>query len=238
MTDPSARLDEIVARHRLDSAARGRLAALLAVVADDPVAPTSVREPARAVDVHLADSLVALDLAPVAAATSIADLGAGAGFPGLALAAARPEARVSAVESSRRKCAFLERAAHAAALPNARVVCTRAEEWRDGAESCDLVTARALAPLSVVVEYAAPLLAMGGALVAWKGRRDAVEEAQGSASAALLGLEAGDVVEVAPFAGAEHRHLHVFHKAAATPPGYPRRPGAASKRPLGVRSRK
>jgi 16S rRNA (guanine527-N7)-methyltransferase len=238
VTEPAARLDEIAARHGLDANARRRLAALLSVVAHDSLAPTAVREPGKAVDVHLADSLVALELEPVARATRIADLGAGAGFPGLALAAARPDAHVTAVESSRRKSEFLERAAHAAGLARVRVICARAEEWSDGAGTCELVTARALAPLPVLVEYAAPLLALDGRLVAWKGRRDAQEEASGAAAASLLGLEPEGVAAVKPYTGAEHRHLHVFRKVAPTPAGYPRRAGAAVKRPLGVRGRR
>src|SRR5439155_1324410 len=74
----------------------------------------------------------------------------------------------------------------------------------------DLVTARALAALPVVAEYAAPLLRPGGFLVAWKGRRDGDEEERGATAAAQLGLAPRSVVPVSPFPGAEHRHLHVY----------------------------
>jgi 16S rRNA (guanine527-N7)-methyltransferase len=95
------------------------------------------------------------------------------------------------------------------------------------------VTARAVAALPVLVEYAAPLLRAGGALVAWKGARDPDEEAAGAGAAAALGLEVGAVLHVKPFPEARERHLHVFRKIAPTPAGFPRRPGMAAKRPLG-----
>lgn len=182
---------------------------------------------------HLADSLVALDLSEVRGARAIADLGAGAGFPGLPLAIALPAARVSCVESNGRKCAFISRAAEACGAANAMAVHARAEDWGAGLGACDLVTARALAPLAVVAEYAAPLLAMGGWLVAWRGRRDDADEAAGAKAAAELGLEPGPVIAVEPYPGALHRHLHVMRKVATTPERFPRRPGMARKRPLG-----
>jgi len=89
-----------------------------------------------------------------------------------------------------------------------------------------------VAPLNVLVEYAAPLLAEGGTLVAWKGRRDPGEEADAAAAAALTGLEPREIVPVRPWAGAEHLHLHAYAKVGPTPNRFPRRPGIASKRPL------
>ena len=210
-----------------------RLRALAAWVAADADAPTTVTAPEAVVRDHLADSLVALEFPAVTGARHIADLGSGAGFPGLPLAIALPDARVSLVESNGRKCAFIDRAAAACSVDNASVVYARAEQWAEGAEACDAVLARALAPLPVVVEYAAPLLAMGGTLVVWRGRRDPEEEAQADRAAAILGLEPGPPVQVHPYPGAEHRHLHPIVKVAPTPPGYPRRPGMARKRPLG-----
>jgi 16S rRNA (guanine527-N7)-methyltransferase len=226
------RLAELASRYGLDEAAVSALAALLEAVADDPVAPTTIRAPGKAVDAHVADSLVALDLPAVRAAREIADLGAGAGFPGLALAAALPAARVRLVESSAPKCAFLERATARAGIANAQVVHARAEAWDEGRETCDVVTTRALASLPVVAEYAAPLLREEGLLVAWKGRRDEREEADGAYAAAQVGLEPLEIIRVEPFPAARDRHLHVLRKAGPTPPRFPRRPGMAAKRPL------
>jgi 16S rRNA (guanine527-N7)-methyltransferase len=225
-------VEPLVVRWQLEPPAAERLAALLGVL-DDPTAPTTVRRPPEAADAHLADSLAGLELDAVRAGRRVADLGSGAGFPGLALAVALPGARVALVESAERKCAFLRRAVAAAALDNTEVVRARAEAWADGADAHDLVTARALAALPVLVEYAAPLLELGGTLVAWKGRRDRGEEAAGGRAATEVGLEPVEVRRVRPYRAARDRHLHVFRKVAATPARFPRRPGMARKRPLG-----
>jgi 16S rRNA (guanine527-N7)-methyltransferase len=227
-----ARLAELAARYDLPATAVPALTSLLEVVATDPTAPTTVSDPAAAVDIHVADSLAGLEVPELRMAERIADLGAGAGFPGLVLAAALPRARVALVESLGRKCAFLERAAAAARLANADVVGARAEDWRAGLGTCDAVTARAVAPLGVLAEYAAPLLRPGGVLVAYKGARDPEEEAAGTRAAGVLGLEARPPVPVDPFPGAEHRHLYVYSKVRDTPTRFPRRPGMARKRPL------
>ncbi len=220
-------------RYGLGDGASDRLRALLAVVAENELAPTTVREPSRVIDDHLADALVALELPVVRAATRIGDLGSGAGFPGLPLAIALPGARVALVESSARKCAFISRAAAACGAANAEVIHARAEEWQDGLDTRDLVVARALAAPEVVAEYAAPLLRLGGAAVLWRGRRDPDAEAVAARAAGELGLIVGPVIPVHPYPSAEHRHLHVFTKVAATPARFPRRAGIARKRPLG-----
>ena len=203
------------------------------VLVDDPLAPTAVRDPVKVIDDHLADSLVALELPEARAARDIADLGSGAGVPGLPLAIALPQASVVLVESASRKCAFLERTIAACELTNARVVHTRVESWSEGLAAFDLVTARALAPLEVVVEYAAPLLAVGGTLVAWRGRRDPDAEQAAARAAAEVGLEPGEITRMQPYRGAEARYLHLMSKVTETPSGFPRRPGMARKRPLG-----
>ena len=224
------RLDEIGDRHGLDRSRRGRLARLLELLRDDPTAPTTVQNPDEAVDVHVADSLVALDLEVVREAKRIADVGAGAGFPGLPLAVALSEARVSLVESASRKCGFLERAIAAVGVGNAEVACARVEDWP--VRDLDLVCVRAVAPLAVLVEYAAPILRIGGSLVAWKGRPDVAEERAGAAAAEYLGLRIGGVIPVKPFPAADRRMLYLYSKVRPTPPGYPRRTGIARKRPL------
>jgi len=220
-------------RYGLDGRQLTQLDAVLAELARDGRAPTTVRDTRRAVDVHLADSLEALKLEPVQGATHIADLGSGAGFPGMALAVALPAAEVSLVESRVRRCEFLRRACAAAVIENARVVCTRAEEWREGLGSNDVVVARALAAQPVVLEYAAPLLRLGGTLVDWRGRRDRAQEAQAAHAADELGLRLLEIRHTEPYTGARDHHLHVFEKVAVTPPRFPRRAGSARKRPLG-----
>jgi len=218
----------------MDAVQISKMGALLDALEADEHAPTAVRERDLAAYVHLADALSALEIEGLRGAGTIADLGAGAGFPGLAVAVALPHAQVHLVESQRRKCEFLGRAIAAAAITNAFVVCSRAEEWEQGLCANDAVTARALAPQPVVLEYAAPLLRVGGTLVDWRGRRDQEEEIAAIRAAAELGLESTTVLRVQPFPGARDRHLHVFRKTEETPSGFPRRPGMARKRPLGA----
>jgi 16S rRNA (guanine527-N7)-methyltransferase len=218
-------------RYELAGDAAEPLALLLDLLAV-PEAPTSVHDPRDGVRIHIADSLAGLEIPEVRDAGVIADLGAGAGLPGLVLAAVLPQARVVLVESAGRKCEFLRSAVGAMGLSNAEVVWSRAEEWRDGRGRCDVVCARALAALPVLCEYAAPLLREGGVLVAWKGAVDDGEAADGAAAAAYLGLAVEPVRAVVPFSGSERRTLHVVRKIAPTPAGFPRRPGIATKRPL------
>jgi 16S rRNA (guanine527-N7)-methyltransferase len=226
-------LAEYVARWHLPAEAEEQLAQLAQLVAADEGAPTTVREPQRILEDHLADSLVALELDHVNWDGRIADLGAGAGFPGLPLAIARPQASVALVESNTRKCEFLRGAVRRLGLTNTEIFRERAEQWREGIDSCDVVVARALASLSVVAEYAAPLLKTGGTLVAWRGKRDPADETMGASAAAELRLEPLDPIAVSPYPEALHRHLHVMVKVGPTPPRFPRRPGVARKHPLG-----
>ena len=230
------RLEALASRWSLGADATRKLAELLVLVRDDPRAATSVRAPAEAVHVHVADSLSALPLLDrVAASGRIADIGSGAGFPGLPIAIARMGLRVDLVESGRRKSEFMEGAARALDIDNVTVVNARAEDWAraEGRERYDVVLARAVAPLATLTEYAAPLLATGGALIAWKGERDAQEEHAAAAAANELGLNPAAVERVRPYPGSRSHNLHLYQKLRPTPPEYPRRPGMARKHPLG-----
>jgi 16S rRNA (guanine527-N7)-methyltransferase len=222
-----------VTRYELSEAQLTQLATVLGELERDEHAPTTVREQARAANVHVADSLVALDFDSLRLAREVADIGAGAGFPGLALAVALPQAQFRLVESQRRKCEFIERTRAAARIANALVVCARAEQWSEGVARNDAVLARALAPQPVVLEYAAPLLRVGGALLDWRGRREPAEERAAARAATELGLELREIRHVEPFAAARDRHVHVWQKTADTPERFPRRAGIARKRPLG-----
>ena len=168
-------------------------------------------------------------------------MGAGAGFPGLVLAAALPEAEVDLIESVHRKAEFIAEAAGAAGMANARAIAMRSEEHAalppptGGRESYDVVTARAVARLATLAELASPLLRDGGVLVAWKGRRDPGEEAELARAGEATAMEAESVLDVAAEAGYEHRHLHVVRKTGATPANLPRRAGIAKKRHYGAR---
>lgn len=176
---------------------------------------------------HIADCRAGLDA--VGSPGSIADLGSGAGLPGLVLAAALPETTVVCVEASRRKADWIARTAARCGLPNVSTAWSRAEEFEG---IVDVVVARALAALPVLCEYAAPLLAESGRAVFWKGAVGAEEEADGRYAAGVLGLSQPAVASVTPYPGSERRSLWVFERVAPVPDRFPRRAGIALKRPL------
>lgn len=223
--DPTSSLSP-VQRHSLET--------VLALLAEERASVSSVVDQ-RAWKVHVEDSLTGLEVPELREAQRIADVGAGAGFPGLVLAVALPEAHVDLIESIGRKTAFIERAAEAAGIPNASAVTARAEDVArgEGGEAYDAVTARAVGRLSTLAELASPLLKEGGVLVAWKGRRDEDEEQQLDRASEALGMRPEAILDVGHRAGSEHRHLHVIRKSAATPKNLPRKSGLAKKRPMG-----
>lgn len=231
-TDLDRLVESVSARYALSVVQSEQLVEILRIVAGDDLAPTTVREPKRALDIHLADSLTALELEVVRGANWIADIGAGAGFPGLPLAVALPGAQIRLVESHARKCEFIERMVIGAGITNADVVCSRAEQWTRGLGVHDLVVARAVGPQPVVLEYAAPLLRLGGALVDWRGRRDPGDERLGAAAADLLGLRLESIQRMEPYEGVRDHNLHVYLKVEETPERFPRRAGMARKKPL------
>lgn len=218
----------------LNSAARAQLETILALLAQERASVSSVVDE-RAWQVHVADSLTGLEVAELRGARRIADVGAGAGFPGLALAVALPEAQIDLVESVGRKCEFMRRAIEAAGIPNAEVLNTRSEDLAvaSGREAYDAVTARAVGRLSTLAELASPLLKPNGVLIAWKGRRDPEEEQQLANAAESLAMHPEQILAVGNRAGSEHRHLHVIRKSGPTPGNLPRNPGIAKKRPKG-----
>jgi 16S rRNA (guanine527-N7)-methyltransferase len=214
---------------------REALETVLGLLAEERASVSSVTEPQRAWQVHVADSITGLEVPELAKAERIADIGSGAGFPGLALAVALPNAEVDLIESVGRKCEFIQRAIDAAGISNATVINARSEEIATGKqrESYDAVTARAVGRLSTLAELASPLLREGGVLVAWKGKRDPDEEQQLERAAEQLAMQPEQILDVGDRAGSKHRHLHIFRKLAPTPSALPRRPGMAKKRPRG-----
>jgi 16S rRNA (guanine527-N7)-methyltransferase len=219
----------------LDEAQRATITRVLELLETERASVSSVTDPRRAWRVHVADSLTGLEFEQLATARRIADVGSGAGFPGLVLAVVLPAAQVDLVESVGRKCDFIQRAIDAAEIPNASVINARSEDLAasEGRESYAAVTARAVGRLSTLAELASPLLEDGGVLVAWKGKRDPEEEAQLESAAAALAMRSEEIRHVGPFAGSEHRHLHLIRKSGPTPAGLPRRAGMAKKRPYG-----
>ena len=166
--------------------------------------------------VHLDESLAALETVQRFEGP-IVDVGSGGGAPGIPLAHALPEREVTLLEATRRKCDFLER--WTADLPNLRVVCGRAEE--QPRDSWGVAVAKALAPPPVAAEWCLPLVAPGGAAVLYVG-----PTAQADRVAQVAGLLAAELEPDSPLGSL------VLRKLGPTPPGFPRRPGLARKRPL------
>jgi 16S rRNA (guanine527-N7)-methyltransferase len=146
---------------------------------------------------------------------AIVDVGSGGGVPGIPLASAFPKREVVLLEAARRKCEFLERWAP----PNARVVWGRAEE--QATDWAGAAVAKALARPPTAAEWCLPLVRPGGAAVLWVG--PTVDSESTARVAERLAAE----LEAAP------PGFLVLRKRGPTPPGFPRRPGMAKKRPLG-----
>jgi 16S rRNA (guanine527-N7)-methyltransferase len=127
---------------------------------------TAVRETDQMVVLHLLDSLSLLP--HLGTGESLLDVGTGAGFPGIPLALARPELQVTLLDSSRKKCTFLEQAKTELGMTNVAVACARVETWRPE-RRYDVVASRAFAELSDFVTQARHLVAPGGRLLAMKG---------------------------------------------------------------------
>ena len=184
---------------------------------------TAVRDTAEARRVHVDDALAGVEFVERG---PVVDVGSGGGSPGIPLASVRPALRVDLLESNGTKCAFLRE--WESAFPNVRVVCARAEDHArgPGREAYATAVARALAPPPVAVEWCLPLIAAAGRLVLYAGEAD---EQRAARAAEQVG---GRLAEVVAVAGSERRRLLVFEKIEPTPDRFPRRPGAARKRPL------
>jgi 16S rRNA (guanine527-N7)-methyltransferase len=176
---------------------------------------TAVKDPAQARRVLLEDSLRGAELV-AGFDGAVVDVGSGGGVPGIPIAAALPGREFVLLESQRRKCEFLERAAQA--FPNVRVVWGRAEEQE--VDGFGVAVAKALAPPPVAAEWCLPLVRPGGAAILWVGP---------SADIAAVGRVAERLAGGPP---EEHDGLLVVPKLGPTPAGFPRRPGMARKRPL------
>lgn len=177
---------------------------------------TAIRDREEARRALLEDSLRGVEIASRFDGP-IVDVGSGGGVPGIPLAAVLPEREVVLLESRRRKCDFLERIAPE--FPNVRIVRGRAEE--QDVDSFGVAVAKALAPPPVAAEWCLPLVRPGGAAVLWVG-----PSADLRAVARVAEQLAGGEPE-------EYDGLLVVPKLGPTPPGFPRRPGMARKRPLG-----
>lgn len=221
--------------HGLDGAAQAKLALLGDLILDAGVNVTAVKDPLDIERLHFLDSLCLLDLRWVRAAVSVADVGSGGGLPALVLALALPSTRVTAIESTSKKCEHIRYAASVLGLSNLEVCCERVEDHArgEGRESYDVVVSRAVSSLPVMAEYSFPLLQVGGTMVAMKGVVSIEERTHAIAALGILGGDEMEAVRADPFPGARDRWVYVARKKRPTPDTYPRRTGVPQKRPLG-----
>ncbi|KFD40488.1 hypothetical protein HY02_04005 [Peptococcaceae bacterium SCADC1_2_3] len=185
---------------------------------------------------HFLDSLTCLTVLPYSLKNqTVIDLGTGAGFPGLPLKIAQPEIKLTLLEAHRKKVSFLQGLIKQLNLGEVQVINRRAEEI--GQDNCyrdkfDYVVVRAVARLSVILEYSLPLLKKGAFFIAWKGPAVNLELEEASRAMQFLGGELRQVAAIRlPFLNAERR-LVIVQKIGITPLRYPRRPGIPKKRPL------
>ena len=201
-----------------------------AVIAQNEVMNlTAITDPAQVAKLHLLDSLTVLTAADLKGKRLI-DVGCGAGFPGVPLAIACPEAEVTLLDSLGKRVRWLE-----ATLPTlgvaARCITARAEEAvADHRESFDYATSRAVARLNILLELTAPYVKVGGAVIAMKGAAAQEELAECAGAIRKLGLKLEDVKHFS-IDGADHA-LIVLRKVAHTPAAYPRRYAKIKQTPL------
>ncbi len=196
---------------------------------------TAITEPEEVAVKHFIDSLLAYEEADFAGKT-LADVGTGAGFPGVPLKIYCPSLKVTLIDSLGKRLKFLQQVIDELGLENITCEHLRAEDaGRDKRfrEKFDLVTARAVARLSVLSEYCLPLVKKGGKFVALKGSKYAEEIAEGEAALKILGgkLLSSEPVKLPGLD--DGRAIIKIAKTKPTPSQYPRKAGTPEKQPLG-----
>lgn len=190
---------------------------------------TAITDPEEVYEKHFLDSAL---IAPyLKAGDKLADVGSGAGFPGLPLAILRDDIQVTLIEPTAKRCQFLSDVIQKLGLTNVWVVNDRAENLPCTKEHYDVVTARAVAPLPVLLELCVPLVKVGGLMIAMKGQKalEELEEAKNAVKVLHLSLISSEPVTL-PSAGS--RHNLVFKKDRTTEAVYPRPYNQIKKKPL------
>jgi 16S rRNA (guanine527-N7)-methyltransferase len=166
---------------------------------------------------------------------NLIDVGTGAGFPGIVLKILYPGMKLTLVESVGKKAAFCRHVLDKLALEGVLLLTARVEEVGqnpDHREKYDWAVARAVANLPVLAEFLLPLVRVGGAMLAQKGESGPAEVQAAGKALNMLGGQLRLLIPVTLPGVVEERYLVVVDKLAATPPGYPRKPGIPAKKPL------
>lgn len=204
------------------------------VKANESVNVTALTDPVDVAVKHVADSLLALTVGEWPKGAKVCDVGTGGGVPGVILKIVRPDLDVTLVDAVQKKLRVVEAICEALSLP-VETVHARAESLgKDAAyrESFDVVVARAVARMPVLLELCLPLVRVGGRFIAMKGPNPAEEIEASQRALHLLGGEVIDVKQLDLPLDAGARTLIVVHKHSATPSQYPRSAGTPAKRPL------
>lgn len=210
----------------------GAMSAIADCLVNSAVNVTAIKDDDGILSLHIIDSLYAAkEIASLSPAT-VCDVGSGGGFPALPIAAALPNVQVTAIDSTAKKCRYIEETAAASGIKNISTRSVRAEEAVDLFGTFDAVCARAVAALPVLCEICSPLIKEGGYFVAMKGEKADAEIAEAARAAKVLGLNLLRVVPYTLPVGGDHRSLAVFQKTAPTPKGYPREYRKIVKKPL------
>ncbi|WP_062351006.1 16S rRNA (guanine(527)-N(7))-methyltransferase RsmG [Bacillus kwashiorkori] len=166
---------------------------------------------------------------------TICDVGSGAGFPSIPLKIVYPNLKVSIVDSLKKRILFLQELADELQLDSVQFYHDRAETFGQNnnfREQFDIVTARAVAKMSVLSEYCLPLVKVGGTFIAMKGAAGEEELAEGKKAITLLGGEVESVKTLSLPKDESTRRLLFINKVKKTPKKYPRKPGVPAKTPV------
>lgn len=196
---------------------------------------TAITDPVGIEVRHFLDSLTCLLAMGANSVEQVIDVGTGAGFPGLPLKILIPGLKLTLVEATRKKAEFCVHIVKGLGLDHVEVVHGRAEDVGQDVnhrQSYDVALARAVAPLSVLVEYMLPFLRVGGRAIAQKGETAPTEAHEAEGALGILGGCVDRLIPVELPGVVETRYLVVINKLAATPGKYPRRVGIPEKRPL------
>ncbi len=191
---------------------------------------TAIVEDSEILEKHFLDSIYPLTDTTVNG--SVCDVGSGAGFPGLVWKIVRPDLEVTLLEPTGKRCTFLQAVIDELGLENVKVVNARAEEFvKENRERFDVVTARAVANLSLLSELCIPLVRVGGIFLSMKGSSGQDEMEKATKAITLLGCRLQDVKVHTLDSG--NRVNLIYYKEKATPVKYPRNYGQMKKKPLG-----
>ncbi|MEP6559801.1 MAG: 16S rRNA (guanine(527)-N(7))-methyltransferase RsmG [Nakamurella sp.] len=179
------------------------------------------REPARLWTRHVLNSAAVAEL--IGQGVTVVDIGSGAGLPGIPVAIARPDLRLTLVEPLERRVRFLLEIVDALGLTNCRVIRGRAEDVIAQAGGADVVTSRAVAPLHRLVAWSAPLIRDDGLLLAMKGSSAAEELDRDRAAVSAAGLVGAEVVELEDGAGGATFVIRARRRASGRHDGRPSR---------------